>query len=84
MDVIVDDIMEELAETTVTLDTIGNGDIAKNLSKVNNEIIETVNNKVEEGRLGDAQYKPVATLKSAAKHINSIDLDQIKHMDDDY
>lgn len=82
MDEIVYDMMEEFEETTVTLDTIK--EVAKNLSKVNKEIIETVNDKVEENKLGDAQYKPVATLKSAAKHINNIDIDQIKHLDDAY
>lgn len=80
-DDIVDDMMETFEETTVTLDSLK--DISKNLSNQNASALKIVSTKIEDARREKAQSKPVDSLNLAFKHVSSIEIDQVKYMDDD-
>lgn len=80
MDDTVDDMMEKFEENTLTIETLG--EVAKDLSENNTSTIELINEKIEDVKREKAQLKPVDLLNSAFKNIDSIELDQVKHMDD--
>lgn len=80
MDDIVDDMMDTFGEDTLTIETLG--DVAKNLTEVNTSTINLISEKIEDVKREKAQFKPIDLLNSAFKHMESIELDQVKHMDD--
>lgn len=80
MDDIVDDMMETFGKSNLNLETLG--DVAKILSEKNTSTIELINDKIEDVKREKAQLKPVDLLNSAFKNVDSIELDQVKHMDD--
>lgn len=80
MDDIVDDMMDKFEENNLTIETLG--EVAKDLSEKNTTTIELINNKIEDVKREKAQLKPVDLLNSAFKDVNDIELDQVKHMDD--
>lgn len=78
---IVDEIMEEFVTEEVRFETLDK--IGENLSDVTKDALTLIDTEIESAKREQAQLKPVALINSAHKTINSIEIDQVRHMDDD-